>query len=204
MNYEEIPWKNLTAKLYDERFGAHVPLHAQSPVDEDETARLWTEAARRVKLIARKGFRRSISAYDLEDIEQRVLVKLLAEDNLRAAAGALSPGHYIARMIRNEAVDFMRRQLRESFMNGELDERISSRMASAELQDVHERDMLCLLEREFDSLSASDRELLMKRFWSDMGISEIAESMALPYSTVAKRLFRASAKLRERMDPSNG
>ena len=96
MIYSELSWRQLTDQLYIERFDS--VSHGED--DEIAASRLWTEAARRVKLIARKGFRRTIPACDLEDIEQRVLIKLLSEETLRAAAGSNAPGIYIAQMIR--------------------------------------------------------------------------------------------------------
>jgi RNA polymerase sigma factor (sigma-70 family) len=200
MMHSEIPWQTLTEQLYEARLRA---INRTTPaVDEFEEARLWTEVARRVKLIARKGFRRTIPAYDLEDIEQRVLIKLLSPDILRSAVSSSSPGIYIARVITNETLDFMRKRVRDSFMGGEIHENSRTTSSDLEFQNARVRELFTRLEQELDALHAADRALLTRKFWSGMDITEIAEEMHLPYSTVAKRLFRAIAKLRQRLDPN--
>src|SRR5687768_2883482 len=83
MMHSELSWKTLTQRVYDLRVR---DLNGAVGLGDDlETARLWSEVARRVKLIARKGFRRTIPIYDLEDVEQRVMIKLLSPQILRAA-----------------------------------------------------------------------------------------------------------------------
>lgn len=199
--HSEIPWQTLTEQIYDARLRA---ISGMTPAsDEFEEARLWTEVARRVKLIARKGFRRTIPTYDLEDIEQRVLIKLLSPNILRTAVSSSSPGIYIARMITNEALDFMRKRVRDSFMGGEINENSRTTSSDLEFQNPRVRELFTRLEQELDALRAADRALLTRKFWSGMDITEIAEEMHLPYSTVAKRLFRAIAKLRQRLDPNS-
>lgn len=197
MNYSEMPWRQLTMRLYDERVQQR---RQPAAALETETARLWTEAARRVKLIARKGFRKQIPICDLEDVEQRVLLKLLVEDNLRAAAGSNSPGIYIAHMIRNEALDFLRRKVREEVASLQIETETAAVPAADEITE--ENELYARLDAEFAMLPPSDRLLLAKKFWDGMDIGDIASQMNLPYSTVAKRLLRAVAKLRERLEVS--
>jgi len=199
--HSEIPWQTLTQQAYDARRQA---LDGTTrAADEFDEARLWTEVARRVKLIARKGFRRTIPVCDLEDIEQRVLIKLLSPAILGAAVSSSSPGVYIARMITNEALDFMRKRVRDSFIGGEIHENSRTTSSDLEFQNARVRELFTRLEVELDALSTADRALLTQKFWSGMDINEIAEEMRLPYSTVAKRLFRAIAKLRQRLDPNS-
>jgi len=160
---------------------------------------VWTEAARRIKNITRHGFR-SIPPQDREDIEQRILVKLLDEPTLRAAAGATAPGIYIAHMIRNEAFDFVRRKLRDEQLATELchDHNAAPSSTTAWSNELHDR-----LDIEFTTLTTVERTLLLSKFADGMGIAEIAAEMVLPYSTVAKRLVRAIAKLRTRLQQAD-
>lgn len=199
MIYSQITWKQLTDNLYIERSNAAGP----TPLDDVEAARLWTEAARRVKLIARKGFRRTIPICDLEDIEQRVLIKLLDEQTLHAAAGSNSPGIYIAHMIRNEALDFLRRRTREEYMQEALTQDVVDTTANREFENAAVSELFARLACEIDSLSVPDRNVLARKFWDGMDIDEIATEMHLPYSTVAKRLFRAVARLRVRFEQAS-
>jgi RNA polymerase sigma factor (sigma-70 family) len=196
MIYSELPWKQLTQRLYEERFVTKTRTEA----DELDAAHLWTEAARRVKLIARKGFRRTIPAYDLEDIEQRVLIKLLAENALRTAAGSNAPGIYIAHMIRNEVLDHVRKRARESFMGAPLEDNLARPTQNFEFENAAVRELFTRLESELATLPAAARDVLKRKFWEGADIREIAHDLGLPYSTVAKRLFRAMARLRERFD----
>src|ERR1051325_10557726 len=101
MIHSELSWKQLTDRLYTERFLTF----ERSEKDELDAGRLWTEAARRGKPTSRKGLLRALPVCDLEDIEQRVLIKLVDEETLRVAAGSSAPGVYIAQMVRNEALD---------------------------------------------------------------------------------------------------
>ncbi|MDQ3282208.1 MAG: sigma-70 family RNA polymerase sigma factor [Acidobacteriota bacterium] len=166
---------------------------------DQATSELWAEATRRVRLIARKGFRRTLAISDLEDVEQAVIMKLLDVHVLLTAAGSSSPGVYIARMIRNAALDHMRRRAHDFTSNAEsLTENISE--STHDFDNAHTRSRFDQLATSLEALSPSDRELLNQKFWNDLSIEEISAHMALPYSTVAKRLFRAVSRLRARME----
>ncbi len=200
MNYAHLPWPSLTDQLYAHRLLD--TLGAPSP--PEIAADLWAEATRRVQLIARKGFRRTIPISDLEDVEQAVILKLLDIDVLRTAAGSRSPGVYIARMVRNTALDHLRRRSHDFATNASpLSENIPELPPNHEFDNAHVRSRFDQLSISMDELSQSDRELLTERFWNGLSIEQIAFERKLPYSTVAKRLFRAVLRLRSRMEAWN-
>jgi len=47
------------------------------------------------------------------------------------------------------------------------------------------------------ALPPEQREIVVLRYWADLGIEEIAAVLAIPAGTVASRLSRANARLRD-------
>jgi RNA polymerase sigma factor (sigma-70 family) len=56
-----------------------------------------------------------------------------------------------------------------------------------------------IIDEILEGLTAEERETLYRRFWNGDSLGEIAKAQGLPYSTVAKRMFRLLAKLREQI-----
>ena len=56
-----------------------------------------------------------------------------------------------------------------------------------------------IIHEVLEGLTAEERAMLYRRFWYQQSLGEIAEAQGLPYSTVAKRMFRLLAKLREQV-----
>lgn len=192
--YSDNQWRELTGKLYVDRTRRGTP----TPAQESESARLWQEMTERVQRIARKGFCRRIPLADVEDIEQRVILKLLSPRTLRVATHSSSPGMYIAQMIRHELVDYVRRQVRETFLTHDIDENMAVVDPVSEHEASLAEENFERLEQSLAVLTPTEQRLLWKRFWEETRIRDIARDMGLSYSTVAKRMFRAMAKLRAR------
>ncbi len=49
-------------------------------------------------------------------------------------------------------------------------------------------------------LKASDREIILLRFYQDMKLGDIAKCLSIPEATAASRLLRAKKKLRKRLE----
>jgi RNA polymerase sigma-70 factor (ECF subfamily) len=130
---------------------------------------------------------------DTDDVVQTVLLKLQSPDALRRMRASGSPGGYATVMVRNAAVDAIRRRATAA-PQGEPpttfeapDEALDARARQAAVVDL------------LDSLAASDRLLLRLRFWEDLSIADIAGRLGMPYSTIAVRLFRLLRRLRSQM-----
>jgi RNA polymerase sigma-70 factor (ECF subfamily) len=64
---------------------------------------------------------------------------------------------------------------------------------------VAARERRARLGAALDDLAPHDREVLSLRFKEDLSLKEIAALVAVPLPTVKARLYRALARLRERL-----
>ena len=128
---------------------------------------------------------------DADDVVQSILLRLQQPATLRRFLASRSPKGYATVMVRNAAIDAMRRKRRWVPVSEDLIWIEDS--PEAVLQEVERQSAIRAALRQ---LSDSDRELLRMRFWSEMSIADIARKLNEPYSTVAVRMFRLLARLR--------
>lgn len=150
----------------------------------------WREAHRRVRTIAFvQPEARSFTADAIEDAVQSFMLRLQDPKLAGAIASAEYPRAFVARSIRNLLTDRTRAsQRRDAAMQSYGMVAPRSTGGPAMIHDV------------LEGLTADEREMLYRRFWYGQSIAEIAAAQALPYSTVAKRLFRLLAKLRVQIE----
>ncbi|HUP61819.1 MAG TPA: sigma-70 family RNA polymerase sigma factor [Thermoanaerobaculia bacterium] len=142
-----------------------------------------------------------LPADDVEDLVQEVLLRFMDSSAARRMAGeAHSPGPYIARMLRNAALDLLRKRERQ--------QRLAFAPEAAVVPDEVERlndqiDMhrMVAVIRE---LSPEDQELIRLRFLEGRTLSEIAERHGIAVSTVFSRLRQILVSIRGKLDKSPG
>jgi len=145
----------------------------------------WEDLRRRLRHMARL----LAAQDDADDVVQTVLLKLQSPDALRRMRAARSPEGYAVVMVRNAAVDAIRRRATAAVIAEPVvvewpDEALDRQEQQAAVAEV------------VDALGESDRLLLTLRFWEDLSIAEIARRLGMPYSTIAVRLFRLLRRLR--------
>jgi RNA polymerase sigma factor (sigma-70 family) len=138
---------------------------------------------------------------DEEDIAQDTMLKLHSPQTLARMSRAGSPKAYLYVMVRNEAVERLRRRTREKTVTGRfsLDD-VASR---ADSDSTFETRGLLAIRREMRRLPIKDRELLRLRFWKGLSIREIARVRQAPYSRTAVQLFRVLRRLRKSLDQAH-
>lgn len=135
--------------------------------------------------ILRGAFR--LASHDAEDAFQEVFTRLYLHLGELREDGAL-PG-WIAQVTRNVAVDVIRRSRREVAGESELDE---------PSDDSYERLLEAMTVRQaLGRLPEQQREMLDRFFVRDQSYHTIASELALPAGTIASRISRALAMLRE-------
>ena len=163
--------------------------------DDAETREAtWAEIRRRLASLT-AIVRHSVPALtteDADDIVQSIVIRLDDARFQAAVREATSTYAYLVRVVRNTAFDVLRQR---------------SRFVALEqhrgVETIPEAGII--VGGLVATLPASDRELLRKRYWEKMTISELAAESGLPYSTVAKRLFRIVESLRNRVrEPPSG
>ncbi|MDQ3282206.1 MAG: sigma-70 family RNA polymerase sigma factor [Acidobacteriota bacterium] len=157
--------------------------------DEDPSS-AWSEVRRRISvfvIVIQRGMP-ALSNEDAEDIVQQALLQMKANTaTLHAIRKATAPNAYLFRLMRNAAIDTVRRNSRLA----PLEDRVSSTSEQFELAvDVR---------AAMNTLSAEEQEMVVMRFWEGLTLAQIAVAKGLPYSTVAKRFFRLIGRLRSQM-----
>ena len=152
----------------------------------------WNELVERfsryVYAIAVRAYR--LSEHDAEDVFQDVFAKTFERlDSLRDDA-AIRP--WIAQLTRNACVDRLRAGAREQPSDEPRAEELDAAIEQLdEALDVHEG---------MQSLSPNCREILDRFFARDESYRVIGESLDLPAGTIASRISRCLAKLREHFE----
>lgn len=160
---------------------------------------LWEELDNRLRsrLYRARAFRR-LSPHDQDDALQTVLLKFSSPAVLAQLASAESPESFVVSIIRNQALDLLRKRLRESRLTDRLRAFPSPPLSVQPHLETDPRSEA--LRRAVSCLSESERQLLHWRFVADLSIVEIANRVGEPYSRVAVRLFRLLRRLRSMMD----
>ncbi len=161
----------------------------------------WRELSARVHILASKLLpkRTDISPDDIEDVVQEALLKMQRGDIITRLASSNSIAGYVAVMLRNRAIDFVRSKVaRRECLSNEIPE------VSYEERVTVDDLRLDRLEEAVSSLNDADRAVLRMKFWDDLSIRSIAADLGVKYSTAAVRLFRAIKRLRARYEVLEG
>ena len=160
--------------------------------DENAWAELVNRFSRYVFAIATQGF--GLRADDAEDVFQEVFARTYQHlDRLRDDA-AIRP--WIAQLTRRLSIDKIRAGSREQLSDEDIE--------PAGLDDTVDRldDALAVREAMGD-LSESCQEILDRFFARDESYQTIGEALEIPSGTIASRISRCLAKLREIFEGRN-
>jgi RNA polymerase sigma-70 factor, ECF subfamily len=160
--------------------------------DENAWAELVNRFSRYVFAIATQGF--GLRADDAEDVFQEVFARTYQHlDRLRDDA-AIRP--WIAQLTRRLSIDKIRAGSREHLSDEDIE--------PAGLDDTVDRldDALAVREAMGD-LSESCQEILDRFFARDESYQTIGEALEIPSGTIASRISRCLAKLREIFEGRN-
>ena len=160
--------------------------------DENAWAELVNRFSRYVFAIATQGF--GLRADDAEDVFQEVFARTYQHlDRLRDDA-AIRP--WIAQLTRRLSIDKIRAGSREQLSDEDIE--------LAGLDDTVDRldDALAVREAMGD-LSESCQEILDRFFARDESYQTIGEALEIPSGTIASRISRCLAKLREIFEGRN-
>jgi len=111
------------------------------------------------------------------------------------------------RILRNTCFSFLRKhkKIRKTSLSSrseedegdwEIDAEAPPPSAGAEHDEVVQ-----LLRRGFERLSARDREILALRHFQELSYKDIAQALSIPEGTVMSRLFHARRRLRDELAP---
>jgi len=154
----------------------------------------WNELVERfsryVYAIAAQAFR--LAPDEAEDVFQEVFARVFDRLHTLRDPGAVRP--WIAQLTRRECIDHLRSGSRE-----------------VPAEELPERAELALdrIEEAFDvhvalaALSGECREVLDRFFCRDESYRTIGEELDLPAGTIASRISRCLARLRERLEGRN-
>jgi RNA polymerase sigma factor (sigma-70 family) len=159
--------------------------------DRDAWDELVLAYSRYVYAICSQGYR--LQGADAEDVFQEVFLRIYDRLGTLRDRAALRP--WIAQMTRRACLDRLAAASREEVTDveptdvddtlAELDEAFAVRGALAELPD-------------------DCQEVLDRFFCRDESYRTIGDALAIPSGTIASRISRCLARLREILDPSDG
>ena len=159
--------------------------------DEAAWAELVERFSRYVYAIAVQGFR--LSEHDAEDVFQEVFARTYERlDKLRDDS-AVRP--WIAQLTRNLCVDRLRETARV-----EPTEEVEPRSTDETLAEL---DLALTVRDALEALGEPCSALLDRFFCRDESYRTIGEGLELPAGTIASRISRCLAKMRERLEGRN-
>jgi RNA polymerase sigma factor (sigma-70 family) len=156
----------------------------------------WEELVRRfsryVLAIAQQGFR--MSRVDAEDVFQEVFARTYERLGDLRSDDAVRP--WIAQLTRRLCIDRIRAGAREV---------LDPEVAEREMDETLERLDEALAVREaLEAMPDACREILDRFFCRDESYAVIGRSLGLPAGTIASRISRCLAKLRQQLEGRQG
>jgi RNA polymerase sigma-70 factor (ECF subfamily) len=111
------------------------------------------------------------------------------------------------RILRNTCFSFLRKhkKLRKASLSSRSDEDESDWEIDGEAPPpcagAEHDEIVQVLRRGFEHLSARDREILALRHFQELSYKDIAVALSIPEGTVMSRLFHARRRLRDELSP---
>jgi RNA polymerase sigma-70 factor, ECF subfamily len=133
---------------------------------------------------------------EAEDVVQDVFVRVL--EHRRSLAGVRDMRVWLVRIAWNLSLDRRRRIRPEQFDEGFVEGLVARSLPADEALD-EARQMRSVL-REMDRLPKGERHVLLLSAIEELGTAEMAEVLGRSESAVRALLFRARARLRERLE----
>ena len=126
--------------------------------------------------------------HDAEDAVQTALAKVAGDPHLLHQADR--PWPYLLRMVRNEALQSLRKRRRYSYLADLSDLLTRCPVDQLEQEDTHRRVWTALR-----SLPTAQSEVVVLKIWEEMTFAQIAEVLEVSPDTAASRYRYAMAKL---------
>jgi RNA polymerase sigma factor (sigma-70 family) len=158
--------------------------------DQQAWEALVDRYARYVHAIVVRVYR--LDSHDAEDVFQEVFARAFERLDTLRDGDALRP--WIAQTARNCAVDTLRRSGRELPVD-EVPEGVDDGVARL--------DEALTVHAALDRLSVECHEILDRFFCRDESYRTIGDQLGLPSGTIASRISRCLARLRERLEGRN-
>jgi RNA polymerase sigma factor (sigma-70 family) len=143
--------------------------------------------SRYVYAIATRGYR--LREHDAEDVFQEVLAR--AYNHLGSLRNDEGLRPWIAQLTRRVCVDRLRAGGREH-LEAEIE------VAAEEM--IERIDEACVVQEALGTLSPDCRDVLDRFFCRDESYRQIGEALGIPNGTIASRISRCLARLREHME----
>jgi RNA polymerase sigma-70 factor (sigma-E family) len=148
---------------------------------------VWAAAAR--PRLRRTGFLLSGDWHLAEDLAQETLVRMYAVWGRVSGSG--SPDAYARRTLVNQYRSTLRRPWRREQLTDTVPERVAGDAGPHEERDT----LLAALA----GLGASQRAIVVLRYWEDMSVSDVAALLNVSPGTVRSQASRALLTLRNRL-----
>ena len=133
--------------------------------------------------------------HDAEDAVQGALVRVA--DSLHFLCNADTPWPYLLRMVRNEALQIVRRKKRWALLANLSD--LLTRRSVDELEQEESHRAVWLALR---SLPSEQAEVVVLKIWEDMTFAEIGKILEVSTFTAASRYRYAMQKLTQKLNPA--
>lgn len=137
---------------------------------------------------------------EAEDVVQDAFVRVL--ERQRELHKVREMRVWLVRIAWNLALD-RRRRIRPEQMEGEFAEALASRSMPAD-EAMEEAQRMKTVLREMERLPKKERDVLLLAAVNELGTTEMAKVVGRSESAVRALLFRARARLRERLERRGG
>jgi RNA polymerase sigma factor (sigma-70 family) len=136
-------------------------------------------------------------AADIEDCISEVFFKLWkSSELLDSEKGSIK--NYLAQMVRNTAIDFLRKRSREETIALDEDMHADERYGDVEKIIISNEEKETLYQI-LDTLNDRDRDLVTRRYFDGQKPARISIEMHMSLREVENRLYRVKNKIRKMM-----
>ncbi|MEZ4699873.1 MAG: sigma-70 family RNA polymerase sigma factor [Rhodothermales bacterium] len=135
---------------------------------------------------------------EAEDVTQEVFIRFW---NHRGEVDGGQPIGWLLRVTRNASVDALRRRnsYRKTISGDSEQVELARGDAPGPAKDAESSDFRAMLDQALDRLSEPYKSLVILRELQDLSYQEIADTLALPLTTVKVYLHRARKMLRDHL-----
>lgn len=129
-----------------------------------------------------------------EDIVQEVFIKFYHNQNNYEERGELKA--FLSKMTVNKSKDYLKSW---AYRKVQLQNKLFSPAAKRDLDDLVRKDEQALIGEAILELPLKQREVLIYFYFNEMTITEVAQILSIPESTVKTRLRRGKELLRNQL-----
>ena len=143
--------------------------------------------------------------HDAEDVLQESYMK--AFEKINEADTSQSINSWFLKIVSNKSKDLLKSRNRFVFEGDEegiFEEIPEERVEFSPEENLDQEELRCEVMAAIDELTDEKRACIMLKYFGDMSVKEIAESIELPESTVKNRLHTARKDLKSRFEKSGG